>query len=184
MQAVVRNNAPLVESLLQQGADVNAFGLADCIGHLILAPPIYVAAHQKYNDVLRVLLQYNPNIDAVSENNRKTALNAAIWAQNVEACEELLAAGADPNLCSDEGTPLQQTVRRDDVGILELLVMAGADVNLKAKSLMGPKGATALDTACEFYKEKCVRCLVKAGADVEGLENEVHYKYVKQCLAR
>lgn len=109
---------------------------------------------------------------------------AAIWAQNVDACEELLAAGADPNLDSGAGTPLVEAIKSNDVGILELLVMAGADVNLKAKSLRVRGDLTALGEACERSRAECVRYLVKAGADVEGLENEVHYKFAKQCLAR
>lgn len=179
MKAVIRNNASLADSLLQQGANVNAFGLANVVGGGLLVPPIYVAAHQKHNDVLRVLLKYNPEIDAVSENHKDAALNAAIWAKNEEGCEELLAAGADPNrLRSVSGTPLQQAAMNNDKGMVELLLLAGANVNLQSNN---PMGKTALAVACRVANWSCARLLVENGADMEELDDGP-YTYLKKYM--
>ena len=151
----------------------------------MLAPPIYVAAHQKHKVILRVLLNHNPEIEAVSDNNPKTALSAATWAKNAVATEESLAAGADPNRVSIEVTPLMHALSTGDVAILELLVMAGADVNMKAKTYGSLKEKTALAKACDGCSgTSIVKYLVKVGADAEGLVYENDYKYAKACLAR
>jgi ankyrin repeat protein len=184
MQAVIRNNPASVETLLQQGADVNAFCLVDISGWERQVPPIYVAAHKKHSDVLRMLLQHHPDANAVGDNTCGTALLAAIQCGNEEGVEELLGAGADPNQsgCSYKGSPLMTAAQINATGILELLILAGADVN--AKSTTPGWGPTALDTAAASLNGKCVRVLVNAGANVDSLANDKHFKFVQNCMAR
>lgn len=77
-----------------------------------------------------------------------------------------------------------QAMVMNDVALLELLVMAGADVNSKGKSIQSGRNVTVLEEACEWCREGSIRYLVKVGADVEALEDEALYKFAKQCLAR
>lgn len=67
-------------------------------------------------------------------------LTHCIKHQFVEAVEELIIAGADPNLSSRKGvTPISAAAHKGNIRIMEKLMMAGAAVNAINQS-----GSTAL----------------------------------------
>ena len=112
----------------------------------------------------------------------------AVWINlggGIQLCREMLEAGADPNAytrydrTSFKGlqrrrTPLQASAWRCSTEIIELLLLAGSDVNAPAK---GYNGFTALQASCRNRtyssqdrqrKLKAIRLLLAHGADVNA----------------
>jgi len=87
-------------------------------------------------------------------------------------------AGADPNSISRSGyTPLQNAAQYSDrdSSILEILLIAGAEVNTQT-----PLG-TALDRALGMGQVKTVRILLDAGAD-EDLLTDANVQLMPRLL--
>jgi ankyrin repeat protein len=81
---------------------------------------------------------------------------------------ELLAKGANPNVCDDDmRTPLHQAVLGNSVGLIGLLIEAGADVNAK-----DAHGFTPLHFAAQEYMPEIARILVGKGADVNACDED------------
>jgi ankyrin repeat protein len=81
---------------------------------------------------------------------------------------ELLAKGANPNVCDDDmRTPLHQAVLGNSVGLVGLLIEAGADVNAK-----DAHGFTPLHFAAQEYMPEIARILVGKGADVNACDED------------
>ena len=81
---------------------------------------------------------------------------------------ELLAKGANPNVCDDDlRTPLHQAVLGNSVGLLGLLLEAGADVNAK-----DAHGFTPLHFAAQEFLPEIARILVGKGADVNACDED------------
>lgn len=85
---------------------------------------------------------------------------------DVEAVEDLVAVGKDPNESDEEGrTPLHYACAYDHVEVLEELMKGGADVE-KTDS----KGNTALHYAAGYARANHIKVLVGAGAS-KGVKN-------------
>jgi ankyrin repeat protein len=75
----------------------------------------------------------------------------------------MLAAGVQLNPRANiYPSPLTYAIERDDMVMIEALVMRGADVNLKDQEA----GETPLMFAARYSSHKVVRALIDAGADV------------------
>lgn len=142
-----------MKELLQQGADPNILGRR--LDTHIEVYPIYISVTNKFNDILRLLIEHNAKVDVVSP-GFGTALHGAITFSNQEAVEILLEGGAE---YSDS-----------DSGILDALLLMDADVNLKTSL------GTALDSALRQGQFKTARVLLNAGADPDLIEDHLHYR--------
>ena len=142
--AARNGDAETARRLLDAGADVNDRA-PDGVAALV------VAAHSGHRELVLTLLERgaDPNASAAGY----TALHAAVLTGDLAAVEALLAAGASPDaqvtlatrvtrngqvLMLGEhllgATPLALAAKYTEVGILEALARAGADVRLPLKS--------------------------------------------------
>ena len=90
MQAVKANDAARVQSLLEQGADVNELDANE-------DAPLVMAAYEGYTDIVRLLLAAGADVTAVDPGMKATALHAAAYAGRTDAARLLIAYGIDLN---------------------------------------------------------------------------------------
>ncbi len=89
-----------------------------------------------------------------------TPLQAALKARNHPLVDTLLAAGANPNQCTDWGPPvLGLAARAGDIDSMRLLLAHGAKINASCN-------LTALTAVASDGKPDMVSFLLSAGADV------------------
>ncbi|MFL6195845.1 MAG: ankyrin repeat domain-containing protein [Thermoanaerobaculia bacterium] len=125
------------------------------------ATPLARAAASGSPEELRRELEAHPPVDA--KNDGFTALDWAARSGRTQVIDELVRAGADPDL-RDSGpngwTPLLHAVHKGQLEAVRALVAAGADVNLPS-----PKGTTPLALAAGQGEPEIVEELLAAGAD-------------------
>jgi len=154
LDAVSIGSAPLVRALLERGADPN----------LGTGQALRKAAFLDELEILRLLLDHgaDPNLQ-----HGESALETAIWKNDVGAVEALIAKGADVNYndAVGAGTPLMDAVEGNNLTVVKILLNAGADPTLEAKfhdpvsvSAKNPavrKLITQALTACETGRRVC-----------------------------
>ncbi|PRQ41797.1 putative ankyrin repeat-containing domain, acetyltransferase A, auxiliary subunit [Rosa chinensis] len=106
----------------------------------------------------------------VDVNSQSDAGSPLIWAaghDQPDAVKVLLEHHANPNTESDDDiTPLLSSVAAGSLACLELLIQAGAKVNMSAG------GATPLHIAADIGNLEIIKCLLKAGADPNVIDEE------------
>ena len=170
--AVHRNDAGLVDLLLDAGADVSAknrYGVQ----------PISLAAENGNPEILEALLAAGADPNATLPEG-ETVLMTAARTGNAAAIRVLLVQGADPNLRdSFRGqTALMWAAARNNADAVHALAELGADIDAKTETAERPAngnrlfyappptGFTALLFAARSGHKDAVRVLLAAGADV------------------
>jgi ankyrin repeat protein len=125
---------------------------------------LHVALREAADDAVWILLDKNPNINAVSENGTPLALAAGKGKANI--VEELIKRGADSKRSVNWDSPLSQACYSGNKDIVAMLINAGVDVNWG--------GGAAVNNACLKKDTEMIRFLVEEhGADL----NLVPIKY-------
>jgi ankyrin repeat protein len=166
IRAVRLGNVEIVKSLLDHGADPRR---SDVFGN---TPAIL--AYEKGNAEMAALLP--PKFRRQSQNVLNAFLRAAVGKKDEAKVKELLAAGADPNHefaidyahKSIKRTVLILAARMGHLGIVELLLKKGANVNAKGLifgSEHGLEYGTALDAAVSWKHPEVAALLRKAAQD-------------------
>jgi ankyrin repeat protein len=125
--AVLREGKEAVELLLDQGADINAWGGLLIIGQsqLIFASltPLHMAVHRGIEDVIELLLSRGANVNAKDVSN-VTALHQAAWFQHGKVVELLLKHGAniEARYGKNGHTTLHLAALRGNVTLAEALL--------------------------------------------------------------
>ncbi len=160
VEAIRRNDAATV-ARLAPAVDVNGRGMADMT--LLVSALRQLRSTPEQHEVLRVLLKAgaDPNKGVEYEIPLEMALQVADKS-GPEPVRLLLEADANPNALTLSGTPLffAGTGNSADVGILELLIKHGANLDLT-----GPKGERVLFAAANGRNWKAVLYLLEHGVD-------------------
>jgi ankyrin repeat protein len=184
MAAVNMKQVDVIKTLLENGADIN---IKDVNGTNAL---MWAISDTDIN-IVNLLLSYNPDLDAVdnygnnaylyavefekediakelenkgvsTEGVKKLALFEAIKNNDVSGLKEVLKKGIDPDTISPAlQTPLCEAVKAENIELTNLLIDAGADVNLRGEK----EEFTPLMIAAQTGNEKLVQLLLNAGAD-------------------
>ncbi len=151
--AIKQTNSPLIRSLLEQNADVNAAQIDGMT-------PLLWATLQNDLELASQLIKAGADVKAT---NRYDVAPLSIACENgsTELVDLLLQSGADPNTKRRGGeTALMTAARTGITGPVAALLEHGADVNAKER-----RGQTAVMWAAAEGYAPVVQLLLDAGAD-------------------
>jgi len=122
---------------------------------------VHVAVEEAYTHILKVLLEFNPNLE-LEDGEGEKPLHACAFNNQPEAARLLLDAGADINCKNLKGnTPLMIAGALGHYSLLEILA-THPKINIQAEDFAGK---TALHHALVSHRTKSVIILLDAGAD-------------------
>lgn len=99
--------------------------------------PLILACYRGNVEVAQYLIKKTKQLNYCSDNG--TALTATVFKGDSKLSEELLQAGADPNLGDSNGvTPLIYAIQSENKPMVELLLRYGADKTKKDQQGKGP----------------------------------------------
>lgn len=154
LHGAVRASSPqLAQLLLKNGARIDA---ADHRGTTPLMELITVGRGRRA-EMLRILLEYHPALDA-SDRFGRTALQLAVIAQDYDLISALITSGAKVDR-PKSWSALHEAVLEKDEKALTLLLDASADVNAEDQG-----GDTPLHLAVEAASTVMVKLLIDRGA--------------------
>lgn len=139
-----------VDLLLAANADVNAPGRNN-------QTPIYLAINARRDEFVKKILERNPNVNTVENENGESPIVAAAVNNDLPAVQELIKRGANVNQQSKSGgSALIYAASYGYADIAQELIKAGAKKDLK-----DAKGRTALDWAKKNNKNEIIAVLQK-----------------------
>ncbi len=144
-------------TLLEAGASPHAENLRGCTA-------LYDACRGGHVDLISLLLDWGADVNAPSSSVWPRPIFAAIVAEQSEAIERLVEAGADVNSTCPQGTtPLLAACTDGDMACVEALIKGGANVNAAS-----PYGIFPLTRLAVIGNYEPIPALVEAGADLEA----------------
>ena len=160
--AIRWNQKSIVELLVDHGAAVNGVDGAD-------ETPLQLVCYlgKQNEEIVKVLLEHGADVDGITARERLTPLALACWSDsNLGFAQFLLNAGADVNGGYGYKAPLHEAAYYGEHGVTQLLIEAGADVNIQSteESYLAA-GSTPLHFAARNCKTVSVTTLLAAGAD-------------------
>ncbi|KAM0038775.1 putative tetratricopeptide-like helical domain superfamily, ankyrin repeat-containing [Helianthus debilis subsp. tardiflorus] len=169
IHAARQGHVTTAKYLIEHGADPS---LSSELG----ATALHHVAGIGHIELMELLISHGVDVNSQSESG-----TPLIWAAGhgqQDALKLLLKHKADPNIETDDGiTPLLSAVAAGSLQCLELLIQAGAKVNIIAG------GATPLHIAADIGNSELITCLLKAGAD-PNMTDEDGLKPVQVAAAR
>jgi len=125
------------------------------------------AGGTRMRELVSLLLEHGAGVNAPALGERgRTALQEAVFSQDMEIVQTLLNWGADINSdpSPDDGrTAIQLAAQRGDIDLVNLLLAHGANLNAPA----APRGGfTALQAAAKSASPDIVQLLLRKGAQV------------------
>lgn len=124
-------------------------------------------ASVKTGDTEAVRAYASQGCDVLVQYRGFTALH---WTRTADMTRLLLGLGVDPKVADGNGfTPLHAAAQVDAPEVIEILVGAGLDVNVRTNSTPDHIGrGTALSTAAAVGSTRALQALLAAGADVNA----------------
>ena len=144
--------------------------------------PLHKAAEGGNLTVIDLFLKHGARINAQGKHHF-TPLNVAVIYKQAEAVKRLLEAGARPNIedCLSYESPLHHAVDPPDadIGIIQMLLKAGADVNVQESDYEN----TPAHWAAQSGNVHCLELLHCAGANFNIVDIEGHTVAQAACSA-
>ena len=189
-QASIMGNAAIVQILVNEGADVNAFGWDDYDDldawhkyrrdqwesydtiedtqeyHDIMMTPLQAAVFRRDSVIVQILLDAGAHVDLKGFGDTPFQMAAAL--DEAKIVQILRRHGADVNApATDEGgkTALQAAARAGNFDLVEYLLVFGSEINATAST---SGGRTALQAAAESGNVDLAKFLIEAGANVNA----------------
>jgi palmitoyltransferase ZDHHC13/17 len=157
--AVITGRVPVCAYLIEQGAEVNAFGGS------VPATPLQWAASKGLVEVIVLLIQHGANPRLVDPQDFSCVHSATHssdrWALLYILCQPDIAVDERDNMGL---TPLHWAALQGDEDSVEVLLKFGANPNLVDRN-----GLTALHWAASGGNRSCISQLLEAGADVRAM---------------
>ena len=170
--AIQALNKDLLHIILKQ--DIYNKDAKDRWGFTALMSACEIKSPQIAQPIIELLLKAGASVDESSD-WAGTALKYAVENENTAIAQQLLKAGANPNLSDAKNaqTPLMTAVQKGNFEMAQHLIKAGADVNLQDSN-----GNTALLMALssENYTPemfKIIKLLIKQNSNAQ-LQNNCH----------
>ncbi|XP_019261780.1 PREDICTED: ankyrin-1 [Nicotiana attenuata] len=171
LHAARQGHTATVQYLIEQGADPATPSASGAIA-------LHHAAGMGHAEVVKFLLSKGVDVD--SQSGAGTPL---IWAAGLaqeDAVKVLLEHHANVNAQTEEDIcPLVSAVAANSLPCVELLVKAGADVNVRAGE------ATPLLIAAHNGSVEIIKCLLQAGADPNAADEDgnkpIHVAATRGC---
>ena len=176
------DNPAILAALLDAGADLDTL---DNDGD----PLLHLAAERDRPAAIVALLEAGANLDARDSSGR-TALHAAAASTAMgntaaaAAIAVLLEAGADPTALDDSGLTALQSAPAEGSVLMMALLDAHAGRNVVDPNAHDRFGYTALHAAARANSRRLIEALVRAGADVDALDNDGHTPLLVAAGAR
>jgi hypothetical protein len=115
-------------------------------------------------DAIVLLLRHGAKVKGWDVDNEGDPLFLAVGMNHLEAVRLLLAHGADPNVCDDEGSsPLRWCAEKGYLEMARLLLLCGATKTIHEGG--APSGMNALGFAATRLNVEMVKLLLAHGAD-------------------
>jgi hypothetical protein len=151
IQAVIRDHASAIMSLLLKGVDPNVRDERD-------APALYLALQLESLNAAQAILaspRLDPNLPTPTD---ETPLMMAAFKGQMEIARALLDKGAKVNRTG--WSPLHYAATGGRIELIRLLLDHGADIEARS-----PNGSTPLMMASRYGSAEAVQMLLRAGAD-------------------
>lgn len=163
LSAASSNEHPeIVRMLLEAGADVDH---KSSLGEM----PLQYAVNNNREDIVRIILEFRPNLH-LQDNAGDTSLNSfpQTDTSSLPIIKLLVNGGSDLETRNKaRETPLCKAVRFEKPELVEYFISRKANLNAKGTKFGGP-----LHIACRWNIFEIVEMLVKAGADVDLVDEE------------
>ena len=125
--------------------------------------PVADAAMNGDRAAVQSLIQQKADVNAAQADG-ETAIQWAVYRDDLQMADALIAAGANIKLANREGaTPIYLASLHGSAPMIEKLLKAGADVNQ-----MGPEGETPLMLTARTGNLEAIRVLLEHHADVNA----------------
>jgi ankyrin repeat protein len=162
MEVIALGNLEAARTLLNNGAN------PDGDEQIPDSRPLILAAHQGATDIVRLLLDYNAELE-IEDRMGLTALHWASRENRIETVQFLLSRGAEVEKTGiDEATPLYSAVSRGALQMTQLLLDGNANINARDRDF----GQTALMLAAKYSHVDILRVLLDRGAEVHLRDDE------------
>lgn len=153
--ASAAGNLASMKLLLDAGMDPNLLEFPGSWNY-----PLAQAAKAGKTEAIQMLLDAGADVEG-PESVALTPLMRAAEGGHIEAAQTLLDAGANINTAKNVGSALNAAVRANQVGMAELLINSGAELEFT-----DTHGLTPLILAASGNHHEIVELLVKAGASI------------------
>jgi hypothetical protein len=145
--------APVIEKLLDEGADVDA---------TLQRTALHTAAANGNLEIVELLIERGADVN-LQDIHGRVPMFVALAERQSEIARRLAEANTDPNvLATDGSTLLMAAVRAEDVELVQWALDHGTDVNAVRP---GKNNATALILAARNGNAEIVQLLLDGGAD-------------------
>jgi len=168
-----KEQAKLVEYLLDQGADANQKSYAsNGIGHGDSA--IYTATYNGFIPVMEMLLNHSADIEIPNERGRTPIMHINRVSKNIAALSLLIARGANINATDKDGyTALAQATQQGEIPAMKLLLNSGADTEIADNMGQTPifhtgSSRVAKGKKGQKEKEEALSLLLGKGAKIDA----------------